>query len=66
MMDEETLELAIPLQNSIEIGQDTKGIWRCKGIKLYFGNAEEDRLNIIGQLFSLKDRVVAQLKGKEE
>lgn len=62
-MEEEHLELSEPLQNSIEIGQSSKGDWYCKSIKLYFSNSEEDRLNIIGQLFSLRDRVVAQLKG---
>lgn len=62
-MEEEYLELTAPLQNSIEIGQTSKGDWYCKSIKLYFGNGEESRLNIIGELFSLKDRVVAQLKG---
>jgi len=59
----ETLALSIPLQNSIEIGQDSKGNWYCKSIKLYFGSREEDRLNVVGQLFSLKDRVITQLKG---
>jgi len=64
MMDEMPVyEIAEPLQNSIEIGQSSKGDWYCKGIKLYFGNNEQDRLNVIGQLFSLKDRVVAQLGG---
>ena len=56
-------EISMPLQNSIEIGQTSKKEWYVKSIKLYFGNSEEDKLNIIGQIFSLKDRAEAMLKG---
>ncbi len=57
------LEITAPLQNSIEIGQTSKKDWYVKSIKLFFGSDEEDRLDIIGQLFSLKDRAEAILKG---
>jgi len=63
MMEEEYLELTDELRNSIEIGQTSKGDWYCRQIKLYFSNSEEDRLSIIGQIFSLRDRVAVQLKG---
>ena len=63
LRSQQSIELTAPLQNSIEIGQTSKKEWYIKSIKCFFGNSEEDRLSIIGRLFSLKDRAEAILKG---
>ena len=50
----ETLALSIPLQNSIEIGESTKGL-QVKSIKRYFGDYEEDWRYAIQQIFAMYD-----------
>jgi len=50
----ETLALSIPLQNSIEIGESTKGL-QVKSIKRYFGDYEEDWGYAIQQIFAMYD-----------
>jgi len=50
----ETLALSIPLQNSIEIGESTKGL-QVKSIKRYFGDYEEDWRYTIQQIFAMYD-----------
>jgi len=50
----DTLALSIPLQNSIEIGESTKGL-QVKSIKRYFGDYEEDWGYAIQQIFAMYD-----------
>jgi len=50
----ESSELVAPLQNSIEIGESTKGL-QVKSIKRYFGSYEEDWKYAIQQIFAMYD-----------
>ncbi len=64
-MEQEYLELAAPLQNSIEIGQTSKGFLYVKGIKLYFGQVCDDEV-VFNRLFGMYDKVKEAIDSRND
>lgn len=54
------VEAFAPLQNSIEIGETSKGM-QLKSIKLYFGNDEGDWEKAVTKLFQIREAVLSRL-----
>lgn len=61
-MTEEYLELTALLQNSVEIGQTSKGDWYIKSIKVYFGHDKDLGEFAVNKLFWIRDLMVKEMK----
>jgi len=62
----EQLELSEPLQNSIEIGETSKGELYLKSIKLYWGDGTVEGEMAVDKLFVLYDRARKQINERSK
>ncbi len=66
LMAEEYLELTAPLQNSIEIGETSKGDLYLKSCKIYFGTAAYDDKVVLNRLFKMYDEARKQINERSK
>jgi len=59
-----TEQLSAPLQNSIEIGETSKGQLYLKSIKRYFGYNQEEYEYALEQLFVMYDKARKQIRDR--
>ena len=57
----EHFELTEPLQNSIEIGETSKGSLYIKSIKQYHGALEKDWQHALEEIFAMYDEARRQI-----
>lgn len=59
------LELTAPLQNSIEIGETSKGELYLKSIKLYWGDGTVEGEMAVDKIFVLYDRAKMRINARK-
>jgi hypothetical protein len=64
--EQKVLGLSAPLQNSIEIGETSKGELYVKSLKRYCGSYEEDWQYALQQLFAMYDEAKKQIQLREK
>ena len=64
-MEEEYLELSELLQNSIEIGESSKGELYLKSLKLYWGDGTVEGEMTVDKIFDLYDRAKAKINERK-
>lgn len=61
MEEKPTYEITEPLQNSVEIGETSKGALYVKSVKRYHGGYEEDWRYALKQMFAAYDEARKQI-----
>lgn len=59
------LELSEPSQNSIEIGESSKGELYLKSLKLCFTSSHDDVAEVIDKLFAMYDRIRQEINARK-
>ena len=59
-MTEKKLELSEPLQNSIEIGETSKGELYLKSLKIYWGDEGEVAIDKIFELYDRAKKLIRE------